>query len=145
MSSINRPLAGPMLTFRLADQLRELRTDEAYQRSGRAGRTLTKSGRLRVTLVALAEGCEVGTHQADSPLTLQVLEGHIRYRADGAEHELGEGELLYFGAGDAHDITATRQTALLLTLSAVGDDHLMDEPDASEAPSQAEGNAAAEG
>jgi quercetin dioxygenase-like cupin family protein len=145
MSSINRPLAGPMLTFRLQEQLRELRSEDAYQRSGRAGRTLAKSGRLRITLVALAEGCVVGTHQADSPMTLQVLEGHIRFRADGAEHDLGEGELLFFGPGDAHDITATRETALLLTLSAVGDDHLMDRPDASEAPQRAEGNAASEG
>jgi len=144
MSSINRPLAGPMSTFDLARQLEELRRDEAYARSGRAGRTLTKSGRLRVTLVALRSGVEVGTHQADSPMTLHVLEGGLRFRADGEDHELAQGQLLYFGPGDAHDIRATAETAFLLTLSAVGDDYLMERPDASEAPSREEGNAAAE-
>src|SRR5690606_12950286 len=120
--SINRPLTGPNLTFDLASQLAELRQEEAYQRSGRAGRTLAKSGRLRVTLVAMAHGNVIGTHQADSPLTLHVLSGHIRFRAGGADHELGAGQLLFFGPGDAHDLTATEETSLLLTLSAIGDD-----------------------
>ena len=122
MSSINRPLTAPNLTFDLAAQLGELRREEAYQRSGRAGRTLAKSGRMRVTLVAMARGNVIGTHQADSPLTLHVLEGHIRFRAGGEDHELSAGQLLFFGPGDAHDLTATEESALLLTLSAIGDD-----------------------
>ncbi|HEV2130505.1 MAG TPA: cupin domain-containing protein [Longimicrobiaceae bacterium] len=128
MSSINRSLAGPMLTFDLVQQLAELRREEAYQRSGRAGRTLAKSGRLRVVLVALATDTVIGTHQADSPMTLHILEGHIRYRAREERHELKEGELLFFGPGDAHDIRATEQSALLITISAVGDDYQMDTP-----------------
>ncbi|MBV9774973.1 MAG: cupin domain-containing protein [Gemmatimonadetes bacterium] len=140
MSSINRPLAGPMMTFDLREQIREMREEEAYQRSGRAGRTLAKSGRFRLILTAMAEGNEIGTHQADSPMTLQVVEGHIRYRADDQEHELGEGQLLFFGPGDAHDIRATRQTALLITISAVGDDYLSEGP--GDHPSGEEGNAA---
>lgn len=134
MSSINRPLAGPMLTFDLARQIAELRAEEAYQRSGRAGRTLTKSGRLRVTLVAMERDNVIGTHQADSPMTLHVLEGHIRFRADGGEMELKAGEVLFYGPGDANDIRATEETALLLTISALGDDFLMEHPDESEAP-----------
>ena len=122
MSSINRPLTAPNLTFDLASQLAELRREEAYHRSGRAGRTLAKSGRMRVTLVAMTRGNVIGTHQADSPLTLHVLEGHIRFRAGGEDHELQAGQLLFFGPGDAHDLTATEETALLLTLSAIGDD-----------------------
>lgn len=134
MSSINRPLTGPMLTFDLDALLQELRNEESFQRSGRAGRTLAKSGRLRVTLVAMAQGNEIGTHQADSPMTLQVLRGHIRYRANGAEHELSAGDLLFFGPGDAHDIRAEEESALLITISAVGDDYLMEEPREEQAP-----------
>ena len=122
MSSINRPLTAPNLTFDLTSQLAELRQEEAYHRSGRAGRTLAKSGRMRVTLVAMTRGNVIGTHQADSPLTLHVLEGHIRFRAGGEDHELQGGQLLFFGPGDAHDLTATEESALLLTLSAIGDD-----------------------
>ena len=122
MSSMTRPLAGPSLTFRLADHLAELRQEEAYARSGRAGRTLAKSGRLRVVLLAVADGVVIGTHQADSPMTLQVVEGGLRWRDAGGEHELRQGELLFFDPGKAEDIRATAASALLLTLSAIDDD-----------------------
>jgi quercetin dioxygenase-like cupin family protein len=137
MSSINRPLAGPLLTFDLEEHLRQMRGEEAY-RHGRAGRTLAKSGRLRVLLVAMATDNVIGTHQADSPMTLQVLQGHIRFRVDGGERELKSGGLLFFGPGDAHDIRATEESALLITLSALGDDFLMEHPDQSESPQRGE-------
>jgi quercetin dioxygenase-like cupin family protein len=122
MSPIQRPLDAPVMLFDLEPLLSELRSDESYRRSGRLGRTLARSGRLRLTLVALAQGIEVGTHQADSPLTIQLLSGRITFRVDGREHELRAGQVLFFGPGDAHDIRAEEETAFLLTLSALGDD-----------------------
>ncbi|MET0397309.1 MAG: cupin domain-containing protein [Longimicrobiaceae bacterium] len=139
MSSINRPLAGPILTFDLQEQIQALRREDTYSR-GRAGRTLAKSGRFRLTLVAMAAGNEIGTHQADSPMTLHVLEGAIEFRASGESHELRAGEVLFFGPGDAHDIRAQEESVLLITLSAVGDDYLVEGP--GDYPSGAEGNAA---
>lgn len=123
MSSINRPLAGPVLTFQLAAQVAEVRGEEAYRRSGKAGRTLAKHGRFRLTLTALKAGGEVGTHQADSPMTVHVLEGSLRFRVGGGEHTLRAGEVLFFGPGDAEDIRALEDSAFLLTLSAAGDDY----------------------
>jgi quercetin dioxygenase-like cupin family protein len=117
MSSLTRPLAGANLTFELGDQIAELRQDPSYARSGRVGRTLVKSGPLRLTLTVLAGGIDVGTHHADTPMTLHVLEGGLRYRVGGQEFELGRGELLFFGPGHAQDICALGDTALLLTIT----------------------------
>jgi len=117
MSSMTRPLTGPHLTFDLEEAIRDLKKDEAFLRSGRVGRTLAKSGPLRLTLVVLAEGVEVGTHHAESPMTLQPLEGRLRYLVDDEEFKLGPGELLFFGPGSAQDIRAMEDTALLLTLT----------------------------
>ena len=134
MSSINRPLTGALLRFDLEQHLTELRQDEAYHRSGRAGRTLAKSGRLRITLTAMAAGNVIGTHQADSPMTVHVLRGHIRFRTGEEHEELRQGQMLFFGPGDAHDIRAEEDSVLLLTLSAVGDDYQMADPDEDQAP-----------
>ncbi len=122
MSAITRPLDGPLLTFDIEQIASELRAEEAYERSGRAGRTLTKSGRLRVVMVAMDEGNVIAMHQADSPLTIQVIEGGIEFRTSGEVHRLEPGILLYFGPGDADDIRALRPTLLILTISATGDD-----------------------
>jgi quercetin dioxygenase-like cupin family protein len=123
MSPMERPLTDPMMVFELMPQLHDLRRDESYARSGRLGRTLARSGRLRLTLVALNAGVEVGTHRADSPMTIQVLEGRVGYRVAGEDHELRAGQVLFFGPGEAHDIRALEESAMLLTLSAIGDDH----------------------
>jgi quercetin dioxygenase-like cupin family protein len=123
MSPMERPLAEPTMIFDLPPLLRELRKDESYTRSGRLGRTLAKSGRLRLTLVALNAGIEVGTHHADSPMTIQLLEGRLGFRVAGQQQELHAGQVLFFGPGEAHDIRAMEESALLLTLSAIGDDY----------------------
>lgn len=117
MSSITRPLTGPLLTFDLSEQLAELREDPAYARSGKVGRTLAKQGPFRLTMVALERGAEVETHHTENPLTLQVLSGRIRFRIGDETHNLSEGQILYFGPGAAHDIQAREATALLLTIS----------------------------
>lgn len=117
MSSLTRPLEGANLTFDLDAQIAELRQDPSYARSGRVGRTLVKSGVLRLTLTVLGEGVEVGTHHAETPMTLQVLEGGLRYRFGPQEFELGRGEVLFFGPGHAQDIRALGETALLLTIT----------------------------
>ena len=127
MASINRPLAGPVLAFDLAEQIEALRQEEPYRRSGRTGRTLAKNGRFRLVLTAMADGNVIGTHQADSPMTLQVVQGALTFRTDGKEYRLSAGQVLFFGPGEAHDIRATEDSALLLTLSATGDDYRPEE------------------
>lgn len=127
MSSINRPLAGPVLAFDLAEQIAALQAEEPYRRSGRAGRTLAKSGRFRLVLTAMARGNEISTHQADSPMTLQVVQGSLTFRTAGQEYTLNAGQVLFFGPGEAHDIRAVQDSALLLTLSAIGDDYRPEE------------------
>lgn len=119
MGTMRRPLAGPMLSFDVGEQMAQLRADPAYARTGRVGRTLAKSGRLRLVLVVLEAGAEVGTHHAESPMTIQPVEGRLRFRVANADHELRAGQVLYFGPGDAQQIRALEKTALLLTLSAL--------------------------
>ncbi|MEE8146609.1 MAG: hypothetical protein V3T24_03305 [Longimicrobiales bacterium] len=117
MSSLTRALTGKNLTFDLAEHVAQLREDDSYVRSGRVGRTLVKAGPLRITLTLIAEGVEIGTHHATSPMTLQPLEGRLRYSVGDEEFEIGEGEVLFFGPGHAQGIQALQDTALLLTIT----------------------------
>ena len=117
MSPVSRALTGKHLTFDFAEHIAELRRDDHYVQTGRIGRTLVKEGALRLTLTVLAEGTELGTHHAAAPMTLQLLEGRLRYRVGDDEFKIREGELLFFGPGHAKDIRALEDTALLLTIT----------------------------
>jgi len=122
MATMSRALTGENLTFDLEMQAAELRRDDGYLRSGRVGRTLVKAGSLRLTLTVVAKGGEIGTHHAVSPMTLQPVEGRLRYRVGDEEFEIGEGQVLFFGPGHAQDIRALEDTALLLTISTADED-----------------------
>lgn len=117
MSPVSRALTGAHLAFNLAEQIAKLREDDKYVATGRLGRTLVKEEGLRLTMTVMAEGAQVGTHQAAAPMTLQVLEGRLHYRVGEEAFELAEGELLFFGPGHAQDIEALEDTALLLTIT----------------------------
>ncbi len=117
MSPVSRALTGKHLTFDFAEHIAELRRDDHYVQTGRIGRTLVKEGALRLTLTVLAEGTDIGTHHAAAPMTLQLLEGRLRYRVGDDEFTIREGELLFFGPGHAKDIRALEDTALLLTIT----------------------------
>ncbi len=117
MSPVSRALTGKHLSFDFAEHIAELRRDDHYVQTGRIGRTLVKEGALRLTLTVLAEGADAGTHHAADPMTLQVLEGRLRYRVGDDEFKIREGELLFFGPGHAKDIRALEDTALLLTIT----------------------------
>lgn len=117
MSPVSRALTGKHLTFDFAEHIAELRRDDHYVQTGRIGRTLVKEGALRLTLTVLAEGADAGTHHAAAPMTLQLLEGRLRYRVGDDEFTIREGELLFFGPGHAKDIRALEDTALLLTIT----------------------------
>lgn len=117
MPSIERPLSGDILVFDL-DQERERAADpDLIDRSGRNARTLLKNGPLRVTLVVLGSGGELAEHEAAGPITVQVVEGRIRFSAGDEEHDLAPGQLLAVGPGIRHRVTSDRGATFLLTLS----------------------------
>ena len=121
MSSMARALTGENMTFDLEAQIAELRSDEGYTRSGRVGRTLIKAGPFRLTLTVVADGVDIGTHHAVAPMTLQPIEGGVRYTVDGTPFEVSRGDVLFFGPGHAQDIRAQGDTALLLTIATDGE------------------------
>jgi quercetin dioxygenase-like cupin family protein len=117
MSSIQRPLSGDVLLLDLGEERGHAADASILERSGRNARTLLKEGSLRVTLVVLAPGGEIAEHHAPGPITVQPLEGRIRFTVAGQEHDLGPGQLLSVGAGVRHEVRSDDGAAFLLTVS----------------------------
>jgi quercetin dioxygenase-like cupin family protein len=117
MPSIQRPLSGDVMLFRLDDERERTADPATVRKHGRAARTLLKEGPLRVTLVVLAPGGELAEHSAEGPITLQPLAGSLRFRAAGAAHDVGAGDMLSAGAGVRHAVSSEHGATFLLTVA----------------------------
>lgn len=117
MPSIDRPLSGDVLVFDLAEEHEKAAGSGPRGASGRRARTLVKSGPLRVTLVVLEPGGSIPEHHADGPITIQPVEGSIRFSVTGADHDLAPGQVLAADGGVPHRVSSETGGAFLLTVT----------------------------
>lgn len=79
--------------------------------------TLVRSPKLQVVLVALHEGTVMPSHHAEGPITVQVLEGQIKFTAAGQIVTLGKSQMLSLASGIQHTVEAVEESAFLLTVA----------------------------
>lgn len=103
--------------FDLRDALAELRGEALYHQHGRNGATLVKNSELRVVLQAMQRGAHLAEHHAPGPITVQVLEGEIRFNVGETPHRLRAGDLLVVPALEPHSVEAVEDAAFLLTIA----------------------------
>lgn len=115
-----RPLAAPLMLFRLPEEVARLKGEPGWT-GGKRAITLTKQGGLRVVLIALRAGATLDEHLAAGALTVQVLEGRVRFDAGGETRALVPGELLALEPGLPHDVQAVDESVFLLTLAQPAD------------------------
>jgi quercetin dioxygenase-like cupin family protein len=115
MSSLDRSLAGDALVRHLTQEQQAI--DRALlAKHGRTARTLVKEGPLRLTLIAIAPGGDLPEHDADGPISVQVIDGRIDFAAAGHRHALGAGDVLVIGAGVRHAARSDEGGTFLLTV-----------------------------
>jgi quercetin dioxygenase-like cupin family protein len=117
MSPVHRSLAGEVLAFDLAEEMRLIREQLVGGRV-RIARTLVKEGSLRLTLVGLAPGARVDEHDAAGPVTINVLEGELELTAGGETGTYATGALIALERRVRHAVRSQRGAMFLLTLSA---------------------------
>lgn len=102
--------------FDLEQEIRDLEQHHPWQ-SGLHSKTLVKKEDLRVVLIAMEPGATLKEHHADGSITVQVLRGEIRFRAQESEHSLKAGQMLTLGRSIKHAVESVGDSAFLLTIS----------------------------
>ncbi len=105
------------MSFVLADELNILRSD-LEETSERSARTIVKLGAMRITLVGLNPGGELRPHSSPGPIAVQVLDGSVRFEAEGQSWELPAGSLFTLEGGITHSVSSPAGGIFLLTLVA---------------------------
>jgi quercetin dioxygenase-like cupin family protein len=102
--------------FDLTEEIRDLESRKPWP-SARQARTPSNKNGLRLVLFTMESGATLNEHQADGPITVQVLHGEIRFRAQEQDHSLHAGEVLTLGRSIRHAVMSVTDSAFLLTIS----------------------------
>lgn len=108
---------GTLHVFGLQSFVSALREEPEYASNGRNGLSLVKMPGLRVVLEVLRSGAELAEHRAPGPITVQLLEGEVRFRAGEEVFRIRQGEILALPAGRPHAVEAVRDAAFLITIA----------------------------
>jgi quercetin dioxygenase-like cupin family protein len=116
--SLERPLAGPHLSFNLQVEARRLRREQAYKQHGHNARTLAKYPDVRIVLEVARRGTRFRTHDTDERMVIHTLTGRVRmHLPDGTSVDVHAGQLLALDRAMAHEVEALEECSFLLSLS----------------------------
>jgi quercetin dioxygenase-like cupin family protein len=116
-------LGAPVIHIELDNELELLRASDSYGAADHAATTILKRPGIRVVLVALKAGGQMHEHHADSPITVQVMQGTIRFDVDGQTLELQPGHLVCVAESLPHRVLGVEDSAFLLTIGEVLTSH----------------------
>lgn len=102
--------------FDLNQELKDTQSKKPWT-AGHYAKTLFKKDDFRTVLIAMEPQSRMKEHHADGTLSIQVLDGEIRFTAQGKKHDLSKGSLMTLGASIPHEIEALKDSAFLLTIS----------------------------
>jgi quercetin dioxygenase-like cupin family protein len=109
-------LAAPLLMLDLTQAIKQLRSEGRWQ-SGHTAKTLAKYTDLRLVLIVMKAGGRLEKHQAEGRMSLQTLDGSIRFNTPERSVELAAGQMLTLERGIPHDIEGVVDSAFLLTIA----------------------------
>jgi quercetin dioxygenase-like cupin family protein len=79
--------------------------------------TLLHTDSFEVMRVVLPAGRRSGIHRAPADMTVQCLEGRVRFSSAGVTKVLQPGKMIYVPAGDPHQAHACEDSSLLITIA----------------------------
>ena len=110
-------LDAPLVTINIPAFIKQLKQEAAWKESDRNTITVFKTNGMRIVLIALHKGAEMVTHTAKGIISVQVLEGQIKFTTDAQTAALIKGQMLTLHEGIPHSVLAIEETVFLLTLS----------------------------
>lgn len=114
MNAPTKPDQG--LEFDIDAIARELRDSEPYAREGHTARTIARTTDMRVVVIAMRDGATMAAHRVPVTATVQTLKGDVSLQLPDRLVDLPAGRLLVLGADLPHDVRATGESVVLLTL-----------------------------
>lgn len=114
-----RILDAPLVHIDLKDFSKTIKSEKAWKEKDRNAITVYKTDGMRMVLIALHKGAVLEKHIANGTINIQVLEGEIDFSTPDQSIKLNEGKVIALHKNIPHEITAIKESIILLTLNTV--------------------------
>ena len=112
-----RQLDAMMVTIDLPAFMKQIKEEKPWLESDRNAMTVFKTDGMRIVLIALHAGAEMAKHTANGIISVQVLEGRIKFSIDQQSVELTKNQVVTLHERIPHSALAKEESIFLLTLS----------------------------
>jgi quercetin dioxygenase-like cupin family protein len=113
----DRVMDAALVTIDLPLFVKQIKQEAAWKDTDRNAITVFKTDGMRFVLIALHKGAEMKTHTANGNISLEIIDGKIKFTADNRSVELSKGQMLALHKGIPHSVLAIEETTFLLTLT----------------------------
>lgn len=112
-----RVLNAPLVNIDLNVFLKTIKSESAWKEKDRNAMTVYKNESMRILLIALHKDAVLARHTADGVISVQVLDGKIKFTTDHDEAILEQGQMITLQRGLAHSVAALKEAVFLLTMA----------------------------
>lgn len=103
--------------FDLSSEIEQMKLEDSWEKTGRSAKTLHKENNMRLVLNAMKAGTVIKTHHAKGPISVQCLEGEIKFHTDERSVTLDQGRVLTLMEFVKHSVEAVTESSFLLTVA----------------------------
>jgi len=121
----DRVLDAPYVFINIPDFIRQLKSEEAWQKNDRNGITVFKTDRVTMVVTCLHAKAVLKNNLVDGIFTIQVLEGIVRVTTPDGDVDMQANQVMAFHQLVDHSIVALMDSVLLLTNNAAEVDHIL--------------------
>lgn len=121
----DRVLDAPYVFINIPEFIRQLKSEEAWQKNDRNGITVFKTDRVTMVVTCLHAKAVLKNNLVDGIFTIQVLEGIIRITTPDGDVDMQANQVMAFHQLVDHSILALMDSVLLLTNNAAEVDHIL--------------------
>ena len=112
----DRLLNGSLVEIDLNKFIVQLKQETTWANSGRNSITVFKSYNTTIVLIGLHANAELKTHIAKGHISLQVMDGEIKFTAEQQTVSLQKGQMICLHENIPHSVLAVKESFFLLTM-----------------------------
>ena len=104
-------------TFDLPILIEKMKHQQSWAKGEPHSMILLKCPYKQIVLTAMHEGTEIEFFQANELITLQIIEGNLKFHSQNESIILQEGQLITFHKNTKYSLSTKEDTVVLLTIA----------------------------